>query len=112
MMDATNMDILNLVEEEDVKFIRLAYCDLFGTQKNMAVMSSQLNRAFADGVSFDASAVTGFRTVDRSDLFLVPDGSTVSLLPWRPAHERVMRMFCDVKNPDGTDFLKATLRTF
>lgn len=104
MMDATNMDILNLVEEEDVKFIRLAYCDLFGTQKNMAVMSSQLNRAFADGVSFDASAVTGFRTVDRSDLFLVPDGSTVSLLPWRPAHERVMRMFCDVKNPDGTDF--------
>lgn len=103
-MDAANTDILNLAEEEDVKFIRLAYCDLFGIQKNMAVMSSQLNRAFTDGVSFDASAVAGFRTVDRSDLFLVPDVSTVSLLPWRPAHERVMRMFCDVKNPDGTDF--------
>lgn len=103
-MDQTVVEILDLVRENDVKFIRLAYCDLFGQQKNMAIMSSQLERAFQEGIAFDASAVKGFRTVNCSDLFLVPDASTVSILPWRPAHERVMRMDCDVKNPDGTDF--------
>lgn len=53
---------------------------------------------------FDASAAAGFSTPEHTDLFLVPDGSTVSILPWRPVHERVMRMMCDIKNPDGTDF--------
>lgn len=103
-MDATHLDILDLVQEEDVKFIRLAYCDLFGVQKNMAIMSSQLRRAFEEGIAFDGSAVKGFGTPERSDLFLVPDGSTASLLPWRPAHERVMRLCCNVRNPDGSDF--------
>ena len=103
-MDATTTEILSLVREEDVKFIRLAYCDLYGIQKNMAIMASQLPRAFAQGIPFDASAAAGFSTPEHTDLFLVPDGSTVSILPWRPVHERVMRMMCDIKNPDGTDF--------
>ena len=98
------MDLLQLVEDEDVKFIRLAYCDLNGQLKNMAIMSSELRRAVEEGISFDASAVLGFTGVEYSDLFLVPDSSTVSILPWRPAHERVMRMQCDVKNPDGSIF--------
>lgn len=107
-MSDTISDILKLVEENDVKFIRLAYCDLFGVQKNMAVMSSQLRRAFEEGIPFDASAVRGFNNIEKSDLFLVPDPSTVSILPWRPAHERVMRMCCNIKNPDGTDFKNYT----
>ncbi len=103
-MDQTIADILEFVEENDVKFIRLAYCDLFGIQKNMAIMAGQLKKAFEEGIIFDASAVKGFQTVEHSDLFLVPDGSTVTILPWRPSHERVMRICCNVKNPDGTDF--------
>lgn len=103
-MDQSMMDLLQLVEDEDVKFIRLAYCDLNGQLKNMAIMSSELRRAVEEGISFDASAVLGFTGVEYSDLFLVPDNSTVSILPWRPAHERVMRMQCDVKNPDGSIF--------
>lgn len=103
-MNQSTMDLLQLVRDEDVKFIRLAYCDLNGRLKNMAIMSSELKRAVEEGISFDASAVPGFTGVEYSDLFLVPDSSTISILPWRPAHERVMRMQCDVKNPDGTDF--------
>lgn len=103
-MDATTTEILSLVREEDVKFIRLAYCDLYGIQKNMAIMASQLPRAFAQGIPFDASAAAGFSTPEHTDLFLVPDGSTVSILPWRPVHERVMRMMCDSKTPTATDF--------
>ncbi|MFR1476769.1 MAG: glutamine synthetase beta-grasp domain-containing protein [Hydrogeniiclostridium mannosilyticum] len=70
----------------------------------MAIMAGQLKMAFEEGIIFDASAVKGFQTVEHSDLFLVPDGSTVTILPWRPSHERVMRICCNVKNPDGTDF--------
>ena len=69
-MDATTSEILSLVREEDVKFIRLAYCDLYGTQKNMAIMASQLPRAFAQGIPFDASAAAGFATPEHTDLFL------------------------------------------
>lgn len=103
-MNQSTMDLLQLVSDEDVKFIRLAYCDLNGRLRNMAIMSSELKRAVEEGISFDASAVPGFTGVDFSDLFLVPDSSTISILPWRPVHERVMRMQCDVKNPDGSDF--------
>lgn len=68
-MDQTIADILEFVEENDVKFIRLAYCDLFGIQKNMAIMAGQLKKAFEEGIIFDASAVKGFQTVEHSDLF-------------------------------------------
>lgn len=97
-------EVMTFVEEEDVKFIRLAFCDVFGRQKNLSIMPSELKRAFEDGVSFDASAIAGFGTEQKSDLFLHPDPSTLSILPWRPAHGRVVRMFCDVSNPDGTPF--------
>ena len=103
-MNQSTIDLLQLVEDEDVKFIRLAYCDLNGRLRNMAIMSSELRRAVEEGISFDASAVPGFTGVEYSDLFLVPDTSTVSILPWRPAHERVMRMQCDVRKPDGSNF--------
>lgn len=108
-MSGTITELLQFVRENDVKFIRLSFCDLFGVQKNIAILASELERAFSEGILIDASAVDGFspsedRESESSDLFLTPDCSTVSILPWRPAHERVMRLICDVKNPDGSDF--------
>lgn len=103
-MDYTINEVLKFIEENDVKFIRLAFCDIFGTHKNISIMAEELPRAFESGISFDASAIKGFMNVEESDLFLYPDASTLAILPWRPQHGRVMRLFCDIKNPDGTPF--------
>lgn len=103
-MKYTESEVLEFVEENDVKFIRLAFCDVFGTQKNVSIMPSELGRAFSEGISFDASSILGFNNIEESDLFLVPDPSTMSLLPWRPAQGRVIRLFCTIKNPDGGEF--------
>jgi glutamine synthetase len=97
-------EILDFIEEEDVKFIRLAFCDVLGTQKNVSIMASELERAFDDGISFDASAICGFGSEDKSDFFLFPDPSTLAVLPWRPSQGRVVRLFCDIKHPDGKAF--------
>lgn len=107
-MSHTTNDIMELVAESDVKFIRLAFCDLFGTQKQLAIMPDELEQAFSSGISFDASAIRGFEDVSKSDLFLLPDPSTLSLLPWRPEQGRVARFFCDIKNPDGSDYIGDT----
>ena len=103
-MNDTASEVLQFVKENDVKFIRLAFCDLFGRQKNIAIMANELEKAFTHGISFDASAIPGFGSVECSDLFLVPEGSSVSILPWRPDHERVMRMFCRIQKPDGSQY--------
>ncbi len=95
-------EVMDYVREEDVKFIRLAFCDAYGCQKNVSIMPSELSRAFADGISIDASAVRGFGDLAHSDMFAYPDPSTLQVLPWRPAHGRVIRMFCDLRRPDGT----------
>ena len=79
--------------EEDVKFIRLAFCDAFGKQKNISIMPEELPRAFEYGIAIDASAITGFGDENHSDLFLHPDVDTLTPLPWRPEHGRVVRMF-------------------
>lgn len=103
-MSTSVNDILEFVEENDVKFIRLAFCDLFGTMKNVSIMPSELRRAFEQGISFDASAIKGFTDVTQSDLFLHPVPSTLMMLPWRPQQGRVIRFLCDIRNPDGTSF--------
>lgn len=103
-MNCTVQEILQYVREEDVKFIRLAFCDIFGRQKNVSVMPQELERAFDTGIAFDASAIRGFGGTVHSDLFLHPDSSTIAVLPWRPEHGRVVRMFCDITHPDGTPF--------
>ena len=103
-MNQTSQDVLQFVAENDVKFIRLAFCDLSGFQKNIAIQSSELQRAFEEGISFDASAAGGFAGVEDSDLFLVPDPATLSVLPWRPAQGRVARMFCGIVRPDGAPY--------
>lgn len=97
-------DVLEFINDEDVKFIRLAFCDIFGNQKNISIMPDSLKRAFEDGISFDASAVLGFNCGIKSDLLLFPIPSTINILPWRPSQGKVVRMFCDIKHPDGTPF--------
>lgn len=104
MSDSSRQDILEFVEENDVKFVRFAFCDIFGTQKNIAVLASQLPQALDEGVSFDGSSIPGFMHVEESDLLLRPDLSTAIILPWRPAEGRVMQFFCDVVRPDGQPF--------
>ena len=100
-MQYTKDEIRQFVAEEDVKFLRLAFCDIFGDQKNISILPDELDRAFTYGIAFDASAVPGFGDEVHSDLFLHPDGSTLCMLPWRPDHGRVARMFCRVLRPDG-----------
>lgn len=97
-------EVMTFVEEEDVKFIRLAFCDVFGNQKNISIMPSELKRAFLEGIPFEADSVSGFDTGTPSDLILHPDPATLAILPWRPSHGRVVRMFCDITYPDGSPF--------
>lgn len=97
-------EVLQYVREEDVKFIRLAFCDVFGKQKNISIMPSELPRAFEYGIAFDASAIIGFGDETHSDLLLHPDPSTLTVLPWRPEHGKVVRMFTGITYPDGTPF--------
>ena len=109
-MKYTREEVIQYVEEEDVKFIRMAFCDVYGRQRNVAVMADELPRAFAHGIAFDASAIPGFGGEVRSDLFLHPDPSTLTELPWRPHTGRVAHMFCDIKYPDGTPYAADTRR--
>ncbi len=103
-MKYSKQEVIQYVNEEDVKFIRLAFCDVFGKQKNISIMPEELPRAFEYGIAFDASAIAGFADESKSDLFLHPDPETLSLLPWRPEHGKVVRMFCSISYPDGTPF--------
>lgn len=100
----THQDFLDFVEDNDVKFARFAFCDIFGVQKNIAILANDLATALEEGVSFDGSAVAGFMNIEESDLVLRPDLSTISILPWRPAEGRVLQVFCDVCRPNGAPF--------
>lgn len=103
-MKYSQQEVLQYVAEEDVKFIRLAFCDVFGKPKNISIMPEELSRAFEDGIAIDASAIAGFGDETHSDLFLHPDADTLMPLPWRPEHGRVVRMFCNISYPDGRMF--------
>ncbi len=98
----TQKEVMEYVEEENVKFIRLAFFDVKGHQKNISIQPSELLRAFSTGISFDASSIEGFNDEAHSDLFLVPEPRTLSILPWRFFDGSVVRMYCDIYNPDGT----------
>ena len=103
-MKYSKQEVLQFVKEEDVKFIRLAFCDVFGTQKNISIMEKELQRAFEYGIAIDASAIKGFGDESHSDLFLHPDPSTLVVLPWRPEHGKVVLMYCEITYPDGKPF--------
>ena len=97
-------DVYEYAEQEDVKFIRLAFCDVTGRQKNISIMPEELKRAFSYGISFAASALAGFGGPVGSDLFLHPIPATLNVLPWRPSRGKVVKMFCRITHPDGTPF--------
>lgn len=103
-MKYSAQEVIQYVGEEDVKFIRLAFCDVYGKQKNISIMPGELPRAFEYGIAVDASAIEGFGDETHSELFLNPDPSTLSVLPWRPEHGRVVRMFCSITKPNGEIF--------
>ena len=97
-------EVMQYVKEEDVKFIRLWFCDVFGKQKNISIMPDELPRAFTYGIAFDASAISGFGDEAHSDLLLHPEPDTLKPLPWRPENGRVMQMAANITYPDNTPF--------
>lgn len=103
-MKYSREEVSQFIMEEDVKFIRLTFCDVFGRQKNISIMPDELSRAFTHGIAFDASAIEGFGDETHSDLLLHPDTDTLMILPWRPEHGKVVRMFCSITYPDGRIF--------
>ncbi|WP_230400006.1 glutamine synthetase family protein [Novisyntrophococcus fermenticellae] len=94
--------ILQMAKEEDVEFIRLQFTDMSGTLRNMAVTSSQLEKALDNECIFDASTLDGFSGEDENELYLYPDLDSFAILPWRPQQGKVARMICDIYQPDGT----------
>ena len=103
-MKYSKEEIIQFATEEDVKFIRLAFCDVFGRQKNISIMPDELERAFDFGITIDGSAISGFGGEVHSDLLLHPDSDTLCILPWRPEHGKVVRRYCSITYPDGKAF--------
>ena len=100
----TKEDIIRLVEDEDVEFIRLQFTDIFGMLKNVAITSGQLEKALDNRCMFDGSAIEGFVRMEETDMYLYPDLDTFEIFPWRPQQGKVARMICDIYRPDGTPF--------
>lgn len=100
----TKQDIIRLVEEEDVEFIRLQFTDIFGMLKNVAITSSQLEKALDNKCMFDGSSIEGFTRIEESDMYLYPDFNSFEIFPWRPQQGKVARLICDVYTPDGKPF--------
>jgi glutamine synthetase len=98
-------DIIRMVKDNDVHFIRLQFTDIFGSLKNVAITASQLERALDNKCMFDGSSIDGFVRIEESDMNLRPDLDTFNILPWRPDHARVARMICDIYTPNGEPFV-------
>ena len=101
-MNQTEQELMKYIEEEDVKFIRLTFCDIYGVQKNISIQRGELARAFDKGIGIDASYLDGFGGDYGKDIWLHPEPDTITILPWRPEHGRVVRMFCTLTYADGT----------
>lgn len=104
MNNYSREDIIRIVEEEDVEFIRLQFTDMFGMLKNVALTASQLERALDNQCMFDGSAIDGFVRIEESDMYLYPDYNTFEIFPWRPQQGKVARLICDVYRPNGEPF--------
>ncbi|SFB86315.1 glutamine synthetase family protein [Butyrivibrio sp. YAB3001] len=103
-MSYTVDEVMKFIEEEDVKFIRLAFRDAYGIQKNISVMPGEVKKAFEDGAPIETRNIAGFEHCPYAKLYLKPDPNTMAILPWRPDSGRVLRMFCDVFTPDGNEY--------
>jgi len=96
----TKEDILKVVKEQDVKFIRLWFTDILGQVKSFAITDSELEGALENGMGFDGSSITGYQSIEESDMIAMPDPRTFQILPWRPQERKVARMICDILTPD------------
>src|SRR6185312_9378425 len=101
---ASKQDVLALVEEHDIQFIRLWFTDILGQLKSFAVGKGELEGALKEGMGFDGSSITGFNRIEESDMIAMPDRDTFKVLPWRPREKAVARMFCDVLVPGGQPY--------
>src|SRR2546422_7827908 len=97
-------DVLALVEEQDIQFIRLWFTDILGQLKSFAIGRDELEGALEEGMGFDGSSITGFNPIEESDMIAMPDLDTFAVLPWRPQERAVARMFCDVLVPGGEPY--------
>ena len=98
-------DIIRIVREEEIEFVRLQFTDIFGMLKNVAITASQIEKAVSNQCMFDGSSIEGFVRIDESDQYLYPDLKSFRVFPWRPSHGKVARLICDVYNTDGTPFV-------
>ena len=98
-------DIIRIVREEEIEFVRLQFTDIFGMLKNVAITASQIEKAVSNQCMFDGSSIEGFVRIDESDQYLYPDLDSFAIFPWRPSHGRVARLICDVHDPDGKPFV-------
>ncbi|QEY33980.1 glutamine synthetase [Caproiciproducens galactitolivorans] len=117
MSKYTKSDIISMIEENNVKFIRLQFTDIFGTLKNVAITTSQIEKALDNKCMFDGSSIEGFVRIEESDMYLRPDLDSFVILPWHTQHGRIARLICDIYTPDGNPFegdpryiLKRTLK--
>ncbi|MCD8300362.1 MAG: type I glutamate--ammonia ligase [Clostridiales bacterium] len=104
MKHYTRDDTIRMIEDEDIEFIRLQFTDILGNLRNVAITSSQLNKALDNRCMFDGSSIEGFVRVEESDLYLHPDLNTFTIFPWRPQQGKVARFICDIYRPEGTPF--------
>lgn len=105
MSKYTKKDIISMVNEDDIKFIRMQFTDIFGQLKNVAISASQIDKAVNNQIMIDGSSIEGFVRIQESDQYLYPDLDSFAILPWRPQYGKVARLICDVYNPDGTPFI-------
>ena len=100
----TKDDIIRMIDENNVKFIRLQFTDILGTLKNVAITTSQIEKALDNQCMFDGSSIEGFVRIEESDMYLRPDFDSFTILPWHTQHGRVARLICDIYKTDGSPF--------
>lgn len=100
MATRTKQEIVELVKEQDVKFIRLWFTDILGQVKSFAITDSELEGALENGMGFDGSSITGYQSIEESDMIAMPDPNTFQIIPWRPQEKKVARMICDILTPE------------
>src|SRR5437660_9659783 len=100
----TAEDVISLAKGRDIRFIRLWFTDILGQLKAFSINATELSDAFEGGMGFDGSSITGFNPIEESDMIAMPDASTFSIHPWRPAEQGVARMFCDIHTPERTPY--------
>ena len=97
-------DVLRIVNDKKIKFIRIWFTDILGVLKSFAITAEELEGAFEEGMGFDGSSIEGYARIEESDMVAVPEPSSFQLLPWRPQEKPVGRMFCDIQMPGGQPF--------